>query len=81
MLYISSDSKEDEMQWKNMIKYYNLTGHHIRAGKELKEDLKNILGSFGIPRYLLIDENGDIANNNAKRPSQLNELEKQITGK
>lgn len=82
MLYISSDSKEDEMQWKNMIKYYNLTGHHIRAGKELKEDLKNILGSFGIPRYLLIDENGDIANNNnAKRPSQLKELEKQITGK
>ena len=81
MLYISSDSKEDEMQWKNMIKYYNLTGHHIRAGKELKEDLKNILGSFGIPHYLLIDEKGNILSNNAKRPSHLKDLEKQITGK
>lgn len=81
MLYISRDSNEDEIQWKNMIKYYNLTGHHIRAGKELKEDLKNILGNFGIPHYLLIDEKGNILSKNAKRPSQLKELEKQLSGK
>jgi hypothetical protein len=61
-----------------MIKFYELTGYHIRANTALRSDLNALLGSFGIPRYLLIDENGAVVNTNAKRPSQLNELEKEI---
>jgi thiol-disulfide isomerase/thioredoxin len=81
MLYISLDSDNTDTRWKDMIKFYQLTGYHVRANKELEADLEKILGSLWIPRYLLIDGNGKIANNNAKRPSQLKDLEKQITGK
>lgn len=81
MLYISLDSDNTDTRWKDMIKFYQLTGYHVRANKELEADLEKILGSLWIPRYLLIDENGKIANNNAKRPSQLKDLEKQIIGK
>ncbi|MFB6318249.1 TlpA family protein disulfide reductase [Saccharicrinis sp. FJH54] len=78
MLYISLTGDNKEQKWKDMIKYYNLTGYHIRANKELKADLEHILGSYWIPRYLLIDENGNIISNDAKRPSELKDLEKQI---
>jgi thiol-disulfide isomerase/thioredoxin len=78
VLYISIDSEDYEKQWKDMIKFYELTGYHIRANTALRFDLNTLLGSFGIPRYLLIDENGAVVNSNAKRPSQLNELEKEI---
>jgi hypothetical protein len=64
-----------------MIKYYDLKGFHVRASKELKSNLEVLFGSFGIPRYLLIDEKGKIVSNNAKRPSELKELEKQINEK
>lgn len=81
MLYISLDGDNTDTRWKDMIKFYQLTGYHVRANKELEADLNKILGSLWIPRYLLIDENGDIANNNAKRPSQIKDLEKQLSGK
>ncbi len=80
MLYISIDREKDEKRWEGMIKYYQLSGSHIRATPELKADLKNMLGRFGIPRYLLVDENGKVINKNAKRPSKLSELEKQLIG-
>ncbi|HKJ42028.1 MAG TPA: TlpA disulfide reductase family protein, partial [Sunxiuqinia sp.] len=51
MLYISTNRDKDDLQWKNMIKYYNLAGYHVRANKKFKEDLKKIIGRFGIPRY------------------------------
>ena len=77
-LYISLDSDIYEKRWKEMIKYYNLKGNHIRASEELKHDFREIHGFTGIPRYLLIDENGKIVVDNASRPSQLKKLEKQI---
>ena len=50
----------------------------MRANKEFKEDLRNILGRFGTPRYLIIDENGNIIEEHAKPPSQIKEFEKQL---
>lgn len=81
IIYISKDRDRDDKRWKDMIKYYDLTGNHLRANKELNADLKNKLGRFGIPRYLLIDEEGKIISDNAKRPSKIKELEKQLNGK
>ncbi len=78
ILYISKDRDREDQRWKDMIKYYDLTGNHVRANKKLSEDLRNILGRYGIPRYLIIDENGEIINNDAKRPSEIKELEKQL---
>jgi len=79
MLYISLDREKAVKRWKDMIKYYKLIGYHVRANDALVADLKNILGSLWMPHYLLFDENGDIVNNDAKRPSEISDLEKQIS--
>ncbi|WP_430974335.1 redoxin family protein [Sunxiuqinia rutila] len=78
ILYISLDGDQNQDRWKDMIKYYNLRGNHIRANQKLKTDLREKLGSFGIPRYLIIDEQGNIINRDAPRPSNLKKLEKQL---
>ena len=76
IIYISKDRDDYDERWKGMIKYYDLTGNHIRANRELKLDLKKIVGRSGIPIYFIIDENGKVINNNAPRPSNLTELRK-----
>jgi len=78
ILYISLDGDQNQDRWKNMIKYYNLKGNHIRANQKLKTDLREIFGSYGTPRYLIVDKQGNIVNRNAPRPSNLSELEKQL---
>ena len=73
-LYISIRD-DDDQKWKNAIKYYHLTGTHIRANWELFVDLEKIYsknkGGVSIPWYILIDEQGNILDERAKRPSQL----------
>lgn len=81
MLYISIDSDQDSTQWKNMIKFYNLEGFHVRANKELNTELRKIFdkgGSISIPWYIFMDRDGKILKKHASRPSQINELEKEI---
>ena len=81
ILYISTDRIEEDKRWKDMIKYYQLQGNHLRANEDFKADLRKLLGRFGIPRYLLINEKGEIINDDAERPSELKALEKQIEEK
>ena len=71
LLYISTDRDSDEQQWKNAIKFYRLNGIHIRANKELGNNLSQQHHLTAIPRYILIDEKGNIMEEHAKRPSQL----------
>ncbi|MBS2101026.1 TlpA disulfide reductase family protein [Carboxylicivirga linearis] len=79
IIYISLDSDQNKDRWKDMIKYYNLKGNHIRANEKLEADLKEKIERwYGIPRYLIIDEGGNIVNNDAPRPSNSQELEKQL---
>ena len=76
-LYISIDRDDYEQQWKEMIKYYNLAGTHIRANQEFSLNLMKLFSknvenpSIAIPWYLLIDEQGNIMEERAKHPSQL----------
>ena len=78
-LYISIDKEERAKQWEDMIKYYDLKGYHIRANEELKKELTEIIGGrYGIPRYFLVDESGNIVNKMAEPPSRIEELQKQI---
>jgi len=76
-LYISIDRDDDDQQWKDLIKYYHLTGTHIRANKEFNINLMKMFSknakdpSIAIPWYILIDEHGNIMNERAKNPSQL----------
>lgn len=78
MLYISLDSKKYEDRWMNMIKYYNLSGFHIRANEKLNADLGGVFGISGVPHYLIIDEDGNIKNRNAASPSNMSKLLTQL---
>ena len=77
MLYISVDRAEQEQTWKNEIKYHRLIGTHIHANSELNLNLMKLFSKneenpyISIPWYILIDEQGKIMAEPAKRPSQL----------
>ena len=78
-LYISLDN--DNKTWIDFINQnqYNLTGTHIRANNGLiGSDLLKLFFTnsegeieLSIPRYILIDEKGNIMDKHAKRPYQL----------
>jgi len=75
ILYISIDEDNRDNAWKNMIKYYNLHGYHLRANGKLSAELRllqNPKGGFYIPWHILLDENGNIV----KDPSAIAKLEK-----
>ena len=81
-MYISIDKPGNDKLWKEMIKFYKLTGNHLRANEKLYADLTTIFkqnGSISILWYILIDENGNIIKEHAKRPSELAELEIELT--
>lgn len=80
-VYISIDKEKDSIQWKNMIKFYNLEGFHVRANDKLKAELRKIFdknGSLSIPWYILIDNNGEILKKHASRPSQIEKLDNEL---
>lgn len=81
MLYISIDDDRNVQQWKDMIKYYNLDGQHIRANKDMVTDLRKLFdqkGMIAIPWYMFINEKGEIIKLHAAQPSNAEKLKKQI---
>ena len=83
ILYISIDDEARDQQWKDLIKYYNLEGHHIRTNKTFSDDLRALFNqnkTIVIPWYIIINENGDIVKLHAHRPSEIGELEKELDG-
>ena len=66
-LYISIDSDQDA--WKRMVKKKNIHGIHLNSKGGKEDDVINKFKANTIPRYILIDKNGNIADDNAKRPS------------
>jgi len=79
-LYISIDNPQWKQRWKQSIKYHKLQGYHIRANNELIKDMWHVLGGQegAIPRYVLIDREGNIFLSSAARPSQSEKLLGQI---
>lgn len=80
MLYISMDKVSVEQQWKDMIKYYKLAGHHIRTNDALQKDLIDKLWGgkgYAIPRYLILKD-GKLVVADALRPSDKSKLYEQI---
>lgn len=81
MLFISIDKDDAAQQWKEMIKYFKLSGNHVRTSQALRKDLSDKLGkngSYGIPRYLIIKD-GKLVVDNALRPSDKEKLYAQIS--
>lgn len=86
ILYVSIDRDEMEKQWEDMIKFYNLKGHHVRASKRLSEDLRELFSQdfggqkgFAIPYYIILKD-GDVIHKNALRPSAKQDLYNQLEG-
>lgn len=80
VLYISIDKDHDEKKWEEMIAYYDLKGHHIRASESLIADIRKLIfhnNAITIPRYILV-KNGKIIEDNMMRPSARNLLYDQI---
>jgi thiol-disulfide isomerase/thioredoxin len=74
-LYISIDENDRDQQWKEAIKFYGLSGAHIRAGRPLFEELCERYSKknkyVNIPWYILVDENGKILKKHAEVPSEI----------
>ena len=66
-LYISSD--QDATKWENMIKELQITGEHYLTSTKVHQEYNKLLQVKHIPRYVLIDREGNIVNPSAPRPS------------
>jgi thiol-disulfide isomerase/thioredoxin len=79
-LFISIDDSENKKKWVEQIKFYELNGIHFLANRSFQIDFANKYtlrkGSFAIPQYLIINEDGTIFTNDAPRPSESEELNK-----
>lgn len=80
MLYISIDEEQRAEKWREMMKYYQLDGYHIRANESLMKDLRRLRGqdTFGIPWHMLTDNNGNITVKYVSGPAQIETLKKQL---
>ena len=66
-VYLSTD--KNGTSWTKMIDQMQLTGDHYRASPALKQEIVDRFNLQYIPRYVLINKKGKVADNNAKRPS------------
>ena len=65
-LYVSTD--KNAKKWQDFVKKESLGGEQLIAKGE-KQRISQAYNIKGIPKYILIDEKGNIANSHAKRPS------------
>ena len=66
---MSIDKQKDYKKWRTMVEEKELTGVQLFAPKDWSSQFVTDYGIMGIPRFILIDPNGDIINANAPRPS------------
>ena len=78
--FVSISVDRNKEAWKTMVKEKKLGGIHLYASPETKELFKELYDLRSIPRYMLIDEKGNIINANLPMPSDKN-LKELITEK
>lgn len=66
-IYFSTD--RDSNAWERAIKLSAIKGEHYKMNKPIKKTINSIFDVKFIPRYILIDNNGQVVNDRAKRPS------------
>ncbi|THD67539.1 TlpA family protein disulfide reductase [Robertkochia marina] len=78
---ISIDEQKDHDKWKNMVTQLELGGVQLFADNDWNSQFVKDYLIKGIPRFILVDPQGNIVNSNAPRPSSedirklFNELE------
>ena len=81
-LYLSIDRPQAEEAWRKAIPHYQLKGYHLLTGQELAaavyRELGNEQGSLAIPRFLIVDKEGNIVVPNAASPDQPDKLIEQL---
>lgn len=66
---ISIDDKKDHEKWKKMVADKELKGIQLFADNDWKSDFVKNYAIDGIPRFILLDTEGNIVNADAPRPS------------
>jgi thiol-disulfide isomerase/thioredoxin len=66
---ISVDNSKDREKWSNLVTEKKMSGIQLLADKELNSKFIREYNILGIPRFILIDTNGNIVNAQASRPS------------
>lgn len=66
---ISIDKASDFEKWKTMVKEKDLKGVQLFADKDWSSSFVKDYGIQGIPRFILLDPDGNIVNTNAPRPT------------
>lgn len=64
-----NDADKAKLAWRNMIKEKDMKGVQLYADKAWDSDFIKAYSIKSIPRFILIDPNGNIVNANAPRPS------------
>ncbi|MCX7550061.1 TlpA family protein disulfide reductase [Xanthomarina sp. F2636L] len=67
---LSIDRIADEKKWRAMIKDKNMSGIQLLADNDFESQFVKDYFIYGIPRFILIDPNGNIVNYDAPRPSE-----------
>ena len=76
-VYISTD--KNAASWQGMIEQLELKGDHYRASNKVKQEIVERFNLQYIPRYVLLNKEGKVADDNAKRPSDpavMNDIDK-----
>ena len=79
-IFLSID--ESHETWLKGIEFSNVSNGHYRLERGFNSEFMKVLNIKGIPRYILIDEQGKILQLDAKRPSSkelIDEIEKLLS--
>lgn len=69
-VYFSFD--RDQQKWQDFLQKEQLQGeHYLLSGGRLANDVNTRFQVSGIPRYILVDKEGNVANANAPRPGTI----------
>jgi len=84
LVFLSIDKIVLKNKWESDVLNQDLTGYHLLVNEQLLKDIKKVIyknQTVSIPRYVYINEKGEIVNDDAPRPSSITEIEKLFSGK